>query len=179
VNYRDIAINVDGGHGFDRTLNYKATLQVPAKYLGKEVSELLAKINDDQLQDLTIPIAASIGGKYSNPEVSTDLSSGVRNLTAQLVEIQKQKLITRGKDEARDLIGGLIKGRDSTQSKDTTKTGVREVVGGILKKPVPGDTTAVKKDSVQKEPVKEAAKEILGGLLNRKKKEEAKKDSIN
>jgi hypothetical protein len=180
VKYKDIAINVDGGHGFDQTLNYKATLQVPAKYLGKEVNDLMARINDQQLQDLTIPVTANIGGQYSNPNISTDLTSGVKNLTAQLVEVQKQKLINQGKDKAKDLIGGLLSGSskgDTLQPKDSTKTGVKDVIGGILNKSGEADkNTGTKTDTTtaKKEPVKETAKQILGGLLGKKKK-----DSVN
>ena len=180
VKYKDIAINVDGGHGFDQTLNYKATLQVPAKYLGKEVNDLMARINDQQLQDLTIPVTANIGGQYSNPNISTDLTSGVKNLTTQLVEVQKQKLINQGKDKAKDLIGGLLSGSskgDTLQPKDSTKTGVKDVIGGILNKSGEADkNTETKTDTTtaKKEPVKETAKEILGGLLGKKKK-----DSVN
>ena len=181
VKYKDIAINVTGGHGFDRSLNYTATLDVPAAYLGNEVNDLLARINDQQLQNLTIPVTASIGGNYSNPVISTDLSSGVKNLTAQLVEIQKQKLIDQGTDKARDLIGGLLGGNnkegDSLDTKDSTKTGVKEVLGGILnRREQPADTTATPTDSTPatKEPVKETARQILGGLLGKKKK-----DSVN
>lgn len=152
-----------------------------AAYLGNEVNDLLARINDQQLQNLTIPVTASIGGNYSNPVISTDLSSGVKNLTARLVEIQKQKLIDKGTDKARDLIGGLLGGNsregDSLGTKDSTKTGVKEVLGGILnRRGQPADTTAAATDSAAatKEPVKETARQILGGLLGKKKK-----DSVN
>ena len=71
-------------------MNYKATLQVPAKYLGSEITKLIAKIDDSSLQNLTIPVVANIGGLYNSPQVSTDLTSGVKQLTTKLIEIEKQ-----------------------------------------------------------------------------------------
>ncbi|GMN10727.1 AsmA-like C-terminal region-containing protein [Croceitalea sp. MTPC9] len=172
LQYKDIAINVDGSHSFDRQLQYKATLDVPAKYLGAEVNNLIAKIDDSSLKDLTIPVIANIGGNYSSPNVTTDLTSGVSKLTQQLVEIQKQKLLNQGKDKAKDLLGGLLGGKDSTKT-DSTKTTTADVLGGLLgnkkKDSTKTDSTA-KKDAV-----KDAAGSILGGLLGKKKK----KDTVN
>jgi hypothetical protein len=181
INYQDIAINVTGGHTFDQKLDYAVTLQVPAKYLGSEVTGLIAKLGDSSLEGLTIPVTANIGGQYSNPTVSTDLSSGVKNLTSQLVEIQKQKLMNQGKDKAKDLIGNLLGGtKDTTGTKTSGKEDAKEILGGLLgtKKQ---DSTTVKKDTTtaKKDAVKDAATNILGGLLGKKKKETVKKDSVN
>ncbi len=184
VTYDDIAITVDGNHTFDQKLNYKATMQVPAKYLGSEVNSLIAKIDDDSLENLTIPVIANIGGNYTSPNVTTDLSGGVKSLTNQLVEIQKQKLLNKGKDKAKDLLGGVLgttkdsEKSDTTNTKETTKEAVKDVLGGILGKPKK-DSTEVKTDTVpekQEEVVKEKAKDILGGFLNRSKQ---KNDSSN
>lgn len=179
VQYKDIAINVTGGHTFDSQLQYAATLAVPAKYLGKQVNDLLAKIDDSSLENLTLPVTANIGGNYTSPNVTTDLTSGITKLTNQLVEIQKQKLVGQGKDKAKDLIGGLFK-KDSTAT-DTTATkkpSVKGVLGGLLggaKKDttvVKKDSTAVKRDSVTPESAaKNAAKNVLGNLLGKKKKD--------
>src|SRR5690606_17231314 len=38
LKYKDITIDVSGGHGFDKSLNYYTTFNVPAKYLGSDVS---------------------------------------------------------------------------------------------------------------------------------------------
>lgn len=183
LNYDDIAVTVDGNHTFDRKLNYKATMQVPAKYLGSEINNLIAKIDDDSLDDLTIPVIANIGGNYTSPAVSTDLTGGVKSLTTKLVEIQKQKLINKGKDKAKDLLGDVL-GQNkteegSTQSTDPVKENAKDVLGGLLgtKK----DSAKTKTDSIpaekkEEDVVKEKAKDILGGLLGGKKK---KKDSAN
>jgi hypothetical protein len=186
IKYKDMAINVDGNHTFDQKMNYKASIQVPAKYLGKEINALLAKLNDSSLEELTIPVTANITGMYNSPQVSTDLTSGVKNLTSQLIEIEKQKLIGKGKDKAKDLLGGLLSGNktegDSTAAKDPLKQGAKEVLGGLLGGNKKTDTTAVKKDTVpvkKEDAVKDAAKDILGGLFGKKKKAEAKKDSVN
>ncbi|NHF58310.1 AsmA family protein [Flavobacteriaceae bacterium TP-CH-4] len=185
IKYRDVAINVAGGHTFDQKLNYTATMEVPTKYLGSDINNLIAQIDEESLKNMTIPVTANIGGMYNNPSVSTDFATGVKNLTNQLIEVQKQKLINQGKDKAKDLIGDILKRntseKDTAKKEDNTTEGVKEVLGGILggrKK----DTTQV--DSVPKKEedvVKEKAKSILGGLLGGKKKDtsKTKKDSNN
>lgn len=185
IKYKDMAINVDGNHTFDQKMNYKASIDVPSKYLGKEINALIAKIDDTSLQNLTIPVTANITGMYDSPQVNTDLTSGVKKLTSQLIEIEKQKLIAKGKDKAKDLIGGILsdnKGdsKDSTQTEDPLKKGAKEVLGGLLGGSKKTDST--KADTVpskKEDAVKDAAKDILGGLFGKKKKAEAKKDSVN
>lgn len=162
-------------------------MQVPSKYLGKEINALLAKINDPALENLSIPLTANIGGMYNSPQVSTDLTSGVKQLTAQLVEIEKQKLIAKGTDKAKSLIGGLLGGNnadteDSTKTEDPLKKGAKEVLGGLLGGTKKTDSTTAITDTVppkKEDAVKDAAKDILGGLFGKKKKPEAKKDTVN
>ncbi|WP_343487555.1 AsmA-like C-terminal region-containing protein [Allomuricauda sp. d1] len=183
INYKDFAIKVDGGHTFDQKLQYNATIQVPAKYLGSDVNKLLAQLDDSSLENLTIPVTANIGGNYTSPNVTTDLTSGVKKLTNQLVEIQKEKLKNKGKDAAKDLIGGLFK-KDSTETDSSAakKPGVKDVLGGLLGKKkdstaVKNDSTAIKNDSATTEDVaKKAAKDVLGGLFGKKKKDTTKQN---
>ncbi|WP_047548082.1 AsmA-like C-terminal region-containing protein [Psychroserpens sp. Hel_I_66] len=153
LNYNDINIVVSGGHGFDKSLNYNAVFQVPAKYLGSEVNRLIGKINDNEVNKITIPVTANITGSYTSPKVQTDLTSGVSNLTKQLIEIEKQKLIGQGKDKVNDILGGIL---------------------GGTKNEMPKDSTTVKTDSTKTNTVQEGVKDILGGLLKNRKK---KKDS--
>lgn len=184
--YQDISITVDGSHTFDNQLNYRARLDVPARYLGAEVNNLIARINDNSLQNLTIPVGVTVGGVYNNPQVKTDLTSGVRDLTASLVEIQKQKLVNQGKAKASDLLEGLLAGKktDSTKTKTSPTDEVKKTLGNIL------TSGTVKNDSVKRDTtaggkanqaVKDAAKSVLGGLLKKKKKDSTtvKKDSVN
>ncbi|MEX0287484.1 MAG: AsmA-like C-terminal region-containing protein [Flavobacteriaceae bacterium] len=185
INYDDIAIRVDGGHSFDKKLNYTATLDVPARYLGSEVNSLIAKIDEKELEQLTIPVTANIGGGYVDPVVSTDLTSGIKDLTTKLLDIQKQKMINQGKDAAKGLIGGLLSSddtaRDSVAQKDTNNIQIKDVLGGVLAEGSKKQDSS-KADSVatEKNVVEEKAKDILGGLFGKKKKEaEAKKDSVN
>lgn len=154
VNYKDIPIVVSGSHSFSNNMNYNAVFQVPAKYLGSDVNRLIGKINDNEVNKLTVPVTANIGGTFSSPKIQTDLTSGVSNLTKQLIEIEKQKLINTGKDKATDLIGGLLSG-----STNTTKT----------------DSTTTKENTTKQtaeDKVKEGVGNILGGLLGGKKKSE-------
>lgn len=168
LKYKDININVDGSHTFDRQMQYKATLDVPAKYLGAEVNKLIAQMNDQSLGEVTIPVTANIGGSFTNPSVNTDMTSSVKTLTGKLVEMQKQKLVSQGKDKAKDLLSDVFK-KDEADTTKTTSGGVKEAIGNILggKK----DTTATDTSKTEKDEVKNAAKSILGGLLGKKKKD--------
>lgn len=158
VKYKDIPIEISGSHSFSNTMNYSAVLQVPAKYLGGEVNRLIGKINDSEINNISIPITANIGGTFSSPNVTTDLTSGVSSLTKQLIEIEKQKIIGEGKDKVKDLIGGLLGGNSKTTTTDSTATKV--------------DSTK----TTSEEKVKEGVKNVLGNLLKGKKKA---KDSTN
>jgi len=163
VNYKDIGIEISGSHGFDKSLNYQAVFDVPAKYLGSEVNRLIGKIDDAAVNNITIPVTATISGSYTNPKVSTDLTSGVSNLTKQLVEIEKQKLLNSGKDKLKDLLGDVLnknkKPADSSKADSQTKK----------------DSTNHKNDSV-KTITEDKVKDILSGLLKNRKK---KKDTVN
>jgi hypothetical protein len=152
VNYKDIPIVVSGSHSFSNTMNYNAVLQVPAKYLGSDVNQLLGKINDSDVNNITIPVTANIGGTFTSPNIKTDLTSGVSNLTKQLIEIEKQKLINTGKDKVTDLIGGLLGGNTNSTKTDSTTT-----------------TNNTTKQTTE-DKVKEGVGNILGGLLGGKKK---------
>ncbi|WP_159018456.1 AsmA family protein [Algibacter sp. L3A6] len=173
LKYKDIAITVSGSHGFDQTLNYNAIFNVPAKYLGSDITALISKIDSEEANNITIPVTANIGGSYTSPTVKTDLTSGVTNLTKQLVEIEKQKLLNKGKDKVTDLIGGIISGNktktDSTKTEQTNA--VKDVLGGIL-----GNKTT-QTDSTQTTPTNNttnAVKNVLGGLLKKKTKDTVK-----
>ncbi len=163
IKYQDIDIQVSGSHGFDKSLNYKAVLNVPAKYLGSEINRLIGKINDSEVNKITIPVTANISGTYTNPNVSTDLTSGISNLTKQLIEIEKQKLLNSGKDKLKGLLDGVLnknqKPTDSTKTKSQTQK----------------DSTITKSDSI-KIKTQKTVKGILGDLLKNRKK---KKDSTN
>ena len=187
LKYQDIGITVNGSHSFDRKLNYKAKLDVPARYLGSEVNSLIAKIDDNSLQNLTIPVGVTIEGMYNSPQVKTDLTSGVKDLTASLVAIQKQKLLNQGKEKASTLLEGLLagkQGKDSTSTKTNTTEEVKKTLGNILTSGTK-KSDSVKKDSADaaspNQAVKDAAKSVLGGLLKKKKKDSSavKKDTVN
>ena len=157
LKYKDIAIQVSGSHGFDKSLTYNAVFDVPAKYLGSEINQLLGKINDPQVNAISIPVTANITGSITSPIVKTDLTSGVTNLTKQLIEIEKQKLINKGSNEIKNLLDNII-------SNPTTNNKPNNSVDSTNTKPI--DTT---KAII---PVKDPIKDILGGLIkNRKKKD--------
>lgn len=161
IKYQDIDIEVSGSHNFDKTLSYNAVLNVPAKYLGSDINRLIGKIDDASTNNITIPVTAIISGTYIKPSVKTDLTAGISNLTNQLIQIEKQKLLNQGKGKVTDLIGGLLGNNKKTTVTDSTKTQTTKV-----------DSTATTTGStVQKE-----IKNVLGGLLGSKKKQ---KDTLN
>lgn len=152
INYKDIPLEVSGGHSFSNTMNYNVVLQVPAKYLGGEVNRLIGKINDPEVNKISIPITANIAGNLSNPNITTDLTGGMSELTQQLLEMEKQKLIGKGKDKIDDVIGNILAGNSSSTKTDSTRT---------------------KKDSAKANTtnnIKEGVKGVLGGILGGKKK---------
>lgn len=148
LKYQDIKISLQGQHGFDQSLSYNVNFDVPAKYLGTEANNLLAKLSPAEAAKVeNIPVKAVVSGTFKNPKVSTDMKQAVSNLATQLVKQQKDKLVNQGTKALGNLIGG--------NSKDTTKTQSAAPV---------------------KEQVKTKAKDVINGLFNKKKKTEEKKE---
>ena len=143
---------------------------------------MITQLNDPSLQGLTIPVTAQIGGNYSSPQVSTDFSSGVKQLGEQLVALQKQRLIDKGSDKAKSLLGNILSGQQKAPDSSVAGGETSGGIGDILKevsKTTPKDSSATT-TSTGEEVAKKAAKDLLGGLLGKKKKDTVKtaKDSV-
>lgn len=156
LNYKDIPIQVAGSHTFGQELNYTATLQVPAKYLSDTFTQILTKVDPKSLEEVTFPVTVNLRGSYTNPTVTTDLSSGVKQLATQLMERQKQNFITQGKAAAAAILSAI------TQNKPTESTAPNPAA--------PADTLSPKTDE---DPIKKAAKSFLGELLGTIQKDTA------
>jgi hypothetical protein len=175
INYKDIKITVAGSHSFDKTMDYNVVFNVPAKYLGAEVNRLIGKINDNEVNNISIPVTANLAGTFNNPTVKTDLTSGVKNLTTQLIEIEKQKLLNNGKDKIKDLLG--INGSNQNAS-DSTKTQTNAPVKDIIKDIFSGGNATNPNPNTQTDSTKQpgtVVKDVIGNLFGKKKK---KKDTI-
>jgi hypothetical protein len=85
-------------------------------------------------------------GSFSNPKIATDMKTAVTNLTNQLAQQQKEKLVKKGTSVLSDYLN-----KNTSKTADTTKT------------------------SAQKEDIKTKATDLLNGLFNKKKKAEEPK----
>lgn len=116
LKYQDINIEVAGAHGFDQSMAYNLKFDVPAKYLGTEVNNLISKLTpSDAAKIENFPINATLSGSFTSPKVSTDINQATTNLITQLVDMQKGKLL----NQATEALGKLIP--DKTKV-DTAKT---------------------------------------------------------
>lgn len=136
IKYQDIKVNVGGQHGFDQSMNYNIKFDVPAKYLGTEANNLIAKLTPAESAKLeNIPVNAVLSGNFKSPKVSTDMKQAITNLTAQLVKQQKDKLIGKGTNALGNLLGGN-KPKDSTKTKqnEETVTKAKDLLNGLFGK---------------------------------------------
>jgi hypothetical protein len=145
IKYQDIKATIGGSHGFDQLMNYNVKLDVPSKYLGTEINNLIGKLTPTDAKKFeTIPINAILTGNFKNPNITTDVKQATTTLVTNLVKQQKDKLIQQGTSA----LGNII--QNITKPKDTSKT------------------------ATPKPDVKTQAKDLLNGLFNKKKKEDVK-----
>jgi len=167
VQYEDIKVQIAGSHSFENNLGYTATFDVPAKYFGNDIGGILSKLSDDDIKNVKVPVVANIGGTVSSPKVNTDMKQSVKNLTNQLIQIQKNKLLGQGSEAATDALGGVLG--------DDAGGVVGDVLGEILgggNNNTPKDTTTT---NTPDNTIEGGVKDVLGGLFGKKKK---KKDTV-
>ncbi len=151
IKYQDIQANIGGTHGFDQSMNYNIKFNVPAKYLGTEANALISKLSAADAQKLeNIPINAMLTGSFSKPKITTDLKTAATNLTNQLIQQQKAKLVSKGTSTLTDIIN------KNKKAGDTTKTVI--------------PATKAEAQTKAKEEVKAKATDLLNNLFNKKKK---------
>lgn len=155
-NIKGIKVTAGGTHGLDQNMNYNVTLDVPAKYMGSEVSGLLSKLSAQERETMTVALPIGLTGTFNSPKVNLNTQAAVNSLTQRIIDKQKDDL----KDKGKDLLGNILGGNK------------------------PKDSTSVQQDSVKagtpktnEDAIKDAAKDILGGLFGKKKTKA--KDSVN
>lgn len=155
-NVKGINVNVSGSHGFDMNMNYNLSLDVPARLLGSQIGNALGSLSGQDLQTMMVAVPIGLRGQFQNPQININMEQAVSSLTQQIVAKQRASLEQKGVDAIRDI---LTKGAP----RPTTTT--------------PADTTTGR-DTLQMPPVtrtnetqvKDAARNILGGLLKGTKK---------
>jgi hypothetical protein len=147
LKYQDIKVSLGGTHGFDQNINYNIKLDVPAKYLGTEVNNLIAKLTPADAKKVeSIPINAILTGNFKSPKVTTDLKHATTTLVTNLVKQQKDKLIQQGSNAIKDIISNNTKPKDTTKTNTTTnpKPTAKDLIKDIFgkkKKEAPKETT--------------------------------------
>ncbi|MEK6451550.1 MULTISPECIES: AsmA-like C-terminal region-containing protein [unclassified Myroides] len=151
---KDMSVQVSGEHGFDQSMNYTLDFKVPAKMLGNDIANTLTKLGPkDSAKFDAIPVKVGLTGNFSNPKVGTNMGEVVTNLTNQIVEEQKNKLVDKGKGALMDLLGGKKEPKEGEATAE-------------------GETPAVDTKKKETEEVVNKIGEGLKGLFNKKKKTE-------
>jgi len=172
-NIADIKITTSGSHSLTNDMSYTMDLDVPAKYFGKEGASLLAKLEDGDIDKISVPIPVQLSGSFLKPNVDLNLDLAVKNLTNQIVEIQTARLKDKGKETLNDAVSDILGGKNPLDGIKDAVTGnktsdpTKPVDSTVVTKPK--DTTVV--DQVKKEAenkVKEAAGNLLKDLFKKK-----------
>ncbi|RMA56660.1 AsmA-like C-terminal region-containing protein [Ulvibacter antarcticus] len=146
---KGINVTAGGSHGLDKNIDYSLMLDVPAKFLGSDVTKLLAKLDPKEAETTTVSIPVGLSGTFTSPKFQLNTEAAVKSLTQKLIEKQKQELITKGTDILGDIISG-----NTTKPTDSTKT-------------TTGTTSG---ETTSKETTTKVVTDILGGIFGNKKK---------
>ncbi|MGY5846462.1 AsmA family protein [Salegentibacter sp. HM20] len=160
---KGINVRVAGGHGFDMSMDYSLNLDIPARLLGNQIGNALGQLSGDDIRSMNVVLPVGLRGTFQNPQININMEQAVSQLTNKIVEKQKANLRQRGEEAIRDVInrntGQNRQQQDTTATRDTTATQTPPVSS---------------QPKNQEEQVKEAARNILGGIL---KKNQTKKDT--
>lgn len=189
---KGISVHIGGGHSFDNILDYTLTSDVPAQYLGNDVSNLLSKLTKEEKESLHVPLPISLSGTLTQPNININTQTAISNLTNQIIEIQKQHLKDKGNDIIEDVIDDVISDKVGNDAGNVIKDVIGGVLGGNDKSdtttspttPVDSSSTNTASKPIIPKPddiIKDAANDILGGLFggNKNKNKEAVKDTVN
>ena len=128
ASYEGIPITIGGSHSFNNQMDYKLTLDLPAKYLGNSVGNLLSQLSAKDQEQMKVPFTINIGGSVTKPSLQPDLKSATAALKTQIIEAQKNKLLDK-------FLGSSSKSKDSTSTspKNDIKKAASKLLKGLFK----------------------------------------------
>jgi len=160
IKWNNSTINVAGTHGFDQTMDYKLTFNVPAKMLGSDASALLAKLTATEQQKLgDIPVNVNMGGNFAKPQVSTDMKQVVANLGLQIAKAQANQLTDKVMDKVTNEVTNKITEKIGGEAMNKATDALGKLIGG-------GKTTPADSTKTQQQPPKDQAKKAVNNLLD-------------
>lgn len=161
-NIKGINATASGNHSLTNEMDYTLALDVPAKFLGKEGASLLSKLTTEDIDKINVPIPVKFSGSFLSPKISLNLDLAVKNLTNQIVEIQKQKLKDKGEEALGNAVNNIISGSNPLG-------GIKDIISGNgkpkdLGTKQPSDSTK----NPQNIPIKteDKVKEVAGSIIN-------------
>ena len=182
--WKDMSVTLDGVHSLTNEMRYNANFDIPAKYLGKEATNLLAKLSPEDAENKHILLPVYITGSGASPKVKVDTKAAIESLAADIIEYQKGKakdkledkkgeLEDKLKDKGRDILDGIIPGRNKDTTETNKKPGTKTDSTKTGDKPgTKTDSTQTGKDQSTEDKVKDKVKEGLKDLFGRGKKNE-------
>ena len=166
IKWNNSTINVAGTHGFDQTMDYKLTFNVPAKMLGSDASALLAKLTATEQQKLgDIPVNVNMGGNFAKPQVSTDMKQVVANLGLQIAKAQANQLTDKVMDKVTNEVTNKITEKIGGEAMNKATDALGKLIGGG--KTTPADSTKTQQQT-PKDQAKKAVNKLLYGLFKKK-----------
>ncbi|MDO5105940.1 AsmA family protein [Capnocytophaga sp.] len=156
LKYKDIAIEINGMHGFDQTMDYRLVFNVPPQMLGNEASSLLSRLTPENQKKIeNIPVIATVGGTFKNPKVSTDMKQAATNLASQIAAGQINNL----KNKGTEALSGLL----SSKTDSTTAGKATQMLDNLVNKNK--DSLLEQTKTQVKEEAKKEAKKQIGNFL--------------
>ncbi|WP_424493217.1 AsmA-like C-terminal region-containing protein [Salinimicrobium sp. GXAS 041] len=150
-NIKGINATASGSHGFDMSMDYNVSLDIPAKYLGGEVGNTLSRLTSQQMENTTVSLPVGITGSFQNPNINLNLQKAVTSLSQKIIDEQKDDL----KEKGRDILGNILGGKKQPQDTTAAEQGQQR------------DTTTTREETV-----KDAARKVLGGILGGQRKKQ-------
>ncbi|WP_231372831.1 AsmA-like C-terminal region-containing protein [Aureivirga sp. CE67] len=152
LKWKDVPMKLSGEHGFDQNMDYDLKMDLPAKYLGKDINKLLSTLSAAEQKKMVVPVDVNLSGPVAKPKIKVDLKKAITEVTKKIIEAQAQKVKDEVKDKAedavKDLLDGVLNG-NKNKDKDNKKDGEKKSDG---------------------DKVKDAANDLLDGLFGKKEK---------
>lgn len=137
-----VNVTTQGSHRFDGNMVYTMGIKVPAELLGRNLSQQIANLSNQDVKGMTVDVPVVIGGSFTNPKVQLNIQNAIADLSKQILEAQKSRVKQEAQNKVEDKVRELLGGdrnqtkNDSTETKkieDKIKEKAKNVLGGFLK----------------------------------------------